>query len=259
MGIQLAVQQNPFIEINIGDKYDNYIRSNIYSIQTTGFNSYNLETYYIKEFAGVIFERIRRMFNIEKEEFISSISPQEFITEMMISSSTIIEELCSTGKSGSLFYYTRDGRYIIKSIKKSEYICLKRIFKHYFEHLLTNPFTLLPIFFGCFKLVKKVKKAKTKIHFIIMQNIFATQKEIHLRYDLKGSRIGRAVFGPNIKNMANFGKQSYALKDIDLERERRYFYTGVLKLYENSINFFLKKNKKVFKKYIFIYFLEFNK
>lgn len=243
MGIQLAVQQNPYIEINIGDKYDNYIRSNIYSIQTTGFNSYNLETYYIKEFAGVIFERIRRMFNIDKEEFISSISPQEFITEMMISSSTIIEELCSTGKSGSLFYYTRDGRYIIKSIRKSEYQCLKRIFKNYFEHLLTNPYTLLPIFFGCFKLVKKIKKAKTKIYFIIMQNIFSTDKEIHLRYDLKGSRIGRAVFGPNIKNMANFGKQSYALKDIDLERERRFFFIGV-----NKINFLFNHLNFVFSK-----------
>ena len=38
------------------------------------------------------------------------------ISEMMISSSTIIEELCSTGKSGSVFYYTKDGKYIIKSI-----------------------------------------------------------------------------------------------------------------------------------------------
>jgi len=61
-----------------------------------------------------------------------------------------------------------------------------------------------------------------------MQNIFGTENQIHLRYDLKGSRIGRAVFGPNTKNMTEFGKLSYAMKDIDLERERRFFYTGVI-------------------------------
>lgn len=236
MGIQLAVQQNPFIDINLGDRFDHYIQSNIYSIQTTAFQSYKGETYYIKDFAGVIFEKIRRMFNIEKDEFIQSISPQEFVTEMMISSSTIIEELCSTGKSGSLFYYTRDGRYIIKSIRKAEYHCLKSMFKSYFEHLLLNPYTLLPIFFGCFKLIKKVKKAKTKIHFIIMQNIFSTEKEIHLRYDLKGSEIGRSVLGEG--KVSNYGNQSYALKDVDLVRERRIFYTGV-SIINFLFNFFI--------------------
>lgn len=236
MGIQLAVQQNPFIEINLGDKYDTYIQSNIYSIQTNAFHSYQGETYYIKDFAGVIFEKIRRMFNIEKDEFIQSISPQEFITEMMISSSTIIEELCSTGKSGSLFYYTRDGRYIIKSLKKTEYHCFKRIFKNYFEHLLLNPYTLLPIFFGCYKLIKKVKKAKTKIHFIIMQNIFSTEKEIHLRYDLKGSEVGRSVLGDGKVN--TYGMQAYALKDLDLDREQRIFFTGVFSYHNFLLTFF---------------------
>ena len=226
MGITLAVQQNSNIEIKTGDNYDLYIKSNIYSIQTSGFHSYVKDTYYIKDFAGIIFEKIRRMFYIDKEDYITSISPGNMISEMMISSSTIIEELCSTGKSGSVFYYTKDGKYIIKSISKSEYHCLKRIFKRYFEHLTNNPYTLLPIFLGCYKLIKKFKKVKSKIYFVVMQNIFSTDKEIHLRYDLKGSTIGRQVLGNH--KIENFGKDSFALKDLDLENDKKSFPTGVI-------------------------------
>ena len=227
MGIQLAVQQTPFIQLNKDDKIHNYMRSRMYSIQATNFDTAKSETYYIKDYAGVIFENIRRMFKIEKEEFIASISPQDFITEMMISSSTIIEELCSTGKSGSLFYYTRDGKYIIKSLKKSEYQFFKKIFKNYYVHIANNPFTLLPKFFGCYKLVKKIKKKKATIYFIVMQNLFSTNKEIHLRYDLKGSTIGRDVLSELNKNLLSSQKLSFALKDLDLERKNQYFFVGV--------------------------------
>ena len=60
-----------------------------------------------------------------------------------------------------------------------------------------------------------------------MQNIFSTDKEIHLRYDLKGSTIGRKVFGS--QNFQNMGKEAFALKDLDLEYEKRTFSTGVNK------------------------------
>ena len=76
--------------------------------------------FFLKEYAGIVFNNIRLLLGIDKESFISSISPQEFVTEIMISSQTIFEELCSTGKSGSLFYYTRDGRFIVKTISKKE-------------------------------------------------------------------------------------------------------------------------------------------
>ena len=60
----------------------------------------------------------------------------------MISNQTIFEELCSTGKSGSLFYYTRDGKFIVKTIKKDEYKLIKLILPEYFKHLKSNPLSL---------------------------------------------------------------------------------------------------------------------
>ena len=60
-----------------------------------------------------------------------------------------------------------------------------------------------------------------------MQNIFSTDREVHLRYDLKGSTIGRKVLGS--QNLDVLGKEAFALKDLDLEFDKRTFHTGVIK------------------------------
>ena len=136
----------------------------------------------------------------------------------MISSQTIFEELCSTGKSGSLFYYTRDGKFIVKTIGKDEYKFLKKILPEYFKHIKSNPNTLITKFLGCYQLVKKVKKRKDKFYFIIMMNIFCTSRDIQLRYDLKGSKIGRRVLKQTKEDQKILEMDNYALKDLDLDR-----------------------------------------
>jgi 1-phosphatidylinositol-4-phosphate 5-kinase len=230
MGIQLAVQSTSNHRIDDKEDIEGYLNKMIYSIQTTSFGLKKQEYFYITEVAGVIFNNIRQLYGINKDNYISSIHPQNFITEIMISSTSIIEELCSTGKSGSLFYYTRDGKYIIKTISNTEYQFLKKILPNYFNHLRKNPNTLLPKFFGCYKLVQKIRKKKTKIPIIVMNNIFSTNKEIHMRYDLKGSTIGRKEL-PDFDLPNTDGKTiklSYALKDLDLEKNKQLFFVGVI-------------------------------
>ena len=233
MGIQIAVDATPNIS-NIS-KIDQYLNSMTYSIQTINFGD-RQEIFLLKEFAGIIFNNIRKVCGFDKDKFIASISPQDFITEMIISSSTIIEELCSTGSSGSLFYYTRDGKFILKTISREEYHTIKAILPAYYKHLMVYPNSLLPKYFGCYKLIKKVKKKMTFVYFIIMMNIFATTNEIHLRFDIKGSRIGRQVLKHDspIRNINElYGKYSYAFKDLDLERFDKVFYFK--KSYRNTI------------------------
>jgi 1-phosphatidylinositol-4-phosphate 5-kinase len=143
----------------------------------------------------------------------------------MISNQTIFEELCSTGKSGSLFYYTRDGKFIVKTIKKDEYKLIKLILPDYFRHLKAYPLSLLPKFLGCYVLTRKYRKKRTKIYFIVMLNVFATSKHIHIRYDLKGSRIGRRVLtGKRDKEI--MAKGDLSLKDLDLEKRKEKMYVG---------------------------------
>ena len=161
MGIQIAVKSTPNYKID-DEKEDlkKYLNSMIYSVQTINFSINKQETFFLKEYAGIIFNNIRRYLGFEKDAFISSISPQDFITELMISSQTIFEELCSTGKSGSLFYYTRDGKFIVKTIGRGEYKFLKKILPNYYRHLKQNPMSLLPKFLGCYQLIRKRKKKK---------------------------------------------------------------------------------------------------
>ena len=219
MGIQIAVQSTPNYDIN-PEKEDltKYLNKMSYSIQTTNFGLKKQETFYLREYAGIIFNNIRHTFGYDKDAFIASISPQDFVTEIMISSQTIFEELCSTGKSGSLFYYTRDGKFIVKTIGKDEYKFLKKILPEYFKHIKSNPNTLITKFFGCYQLVKKVKKRKDKFYFIIMMNIFCTSRDIQLRYDLKGSKIGRRVLKQTKEDQKILEMDNYALKDLDLDR-----------------------------------------
>ena len=219
MGIQIAVESSP--DIAEVQNIDQYLHSMTYSIQTSNISKNKHESFMIKEYAGIVFNNIRRLYNYDKESLIQSISPQVFITDIIISNTTSIEEFFNTGSSGSLFYYTRDGKFILKTIDKKEYKTLKRILPKYFKHLVKYKYTFLPKFFGYYKLIRKVKKKKTNFYFIIMMNVFSTKKKIHLRFDLKGSKLGRRVLKQ--KEIANLnygnilGKYNYALKDQDFD------------------------------------------
>ena len=82
-----------------------------------------------------------------KMNFFTLISPQNLIIELIISKE-IFEELCCMGKSGSLFYYTINGKFIDKTIKKDEYKFIKQILPDYFRHLKAYPY-LIHKFLGC--------------------------------------------------------------------------------------------------------------
>ena len=188
------LQSNRSISYNI--QYDSsylkdFLKERLYTIEDSGSKSN--ETYLISEYAPVIFNNIRTIYGITKKDYIESISPQGFISELMISSNTIIEELFSTSKSGSMFFYTKDGKLIIKSLPYREYVVLKRILPNYFLHLKNNPYSLLPKYYGLYKLIKYFKGEYEIKYFITTENIFSTKKEIQYRFDLKGSTKNRRV------------------------------------------------------------------
>ena len=233
MGIQIAVESTPDIS-EIRD-ISQFLNSMTYSIQTANLSKNKQEIFMIKEYSGIVFNSIRKLYGYDKESFIQSISPQVFITEMIISNTTSIEELFNTGSSGSLFYYTRDGKLILKTISESEYKTMKRILPDYYNHLIKYKNSFLPKFFGCYKLIKKVKKKKIFVYFIIMMNVFSTSKQIHLRFDLKGSTLGREVLPQKEKNKYSYdeilGKYSFSLKDLDFDYFKKNIY-----IYDNICN-----------------------
>jgi 1-phosphatidylinositol-4-phosphate 5-kinase len=120
--------------------------------------------------------------------------------------------MCSTGKSGSFFYYTSDGRFLLKTMKKAEFKFFKSFLPHYFQHIVRdNKESLISRLFGLHKMILKSKgSGEQKIYFCIMDNVFNTEKVLNVRFDLKGSLAGRVTKGADSMDKIN---PAVALKD----------------------------------------------
>lgn len=75
------------------------------------------------------------------------------MTSLMMGEVTSFTGLTSQGKSGSFFYYTADGKYMLKTIQYREYKKLRGLLKSYYEYIKHNPNTLITKFFGLHKLI----------------------------------------------------------------------------------------------------------
>lgn len=131
-----------------------------------------------KDYAPWVFRELREdYFQLDPADYLLSLTAKY-----------ILSELGSPGKSGSFFYFSRDYRFIIKTIHHNEHKFLRRILRQYHEHIKSNPHTLLSRFYGLHRV--KLPRGR-KIHFVIMNNLFPPHKDIHETYDLKGSTVGR--------------------------------------------------------------------
>lgn len=128
------------------------------------------------------------MSDINEEEYLKSLGPDNILNCFWTNNFQSLYELCSSGKSGSLFYYTEDQQYMLKTVSKDEFKKLKSILKEYYEYLLKNPSSLVTRFYGLHKVEwgKKRKLHITKKYFVVMNNVFRGL-DVGDRYDLKGS------------------------------------------------------------------------
>lgn len=130
-----------------------------------------------KDYAPWVFRHLRAKFKLDPADYL-----------MSLTSKYILSELGSPGKSGSFFYFSRDYKYIIKTIHHAEHKFLRKILKDYYAHVEANPNTLLSQFYGLHRV--KIPYGR-KIHFVVMNNLFPPHRDIHQTFDLKGSTIGR--------------------------------------------------------------------
>ena len=131
-----------------------------------------------KDYAPWVFRELREdYFHLDPADYLLSLTAKY-----------ILSELGSPGKSGSFFYFSRDYRFIIKTIHHSEHKFLRSILRKYYEHVKNNPHSLISRFYGLHRV--KLPHGR-KIHFVIMNNLFPAHKDVHETYDLKGSTVGR--------------------------------------------------------------------
>ena len=150
-----------------------------------------------KDYSPWVFRHLRELFKLDPADYL-----------MSLTSKYILSELSSPGKSGSFFYFSRDYRFIIKTIHHSEHKMLRKILKDYYNHVKAYPNTLISQFYGLHRVKLPFGK---KIHFIVMNNLFPPHHDLHRTYDLKGSTLGREYIPPKGQQP----KASAVLKDIN--------------------------------------------
>jgi hypothetical protein len=117
-------------------------------------------------------------------------------------------EFIANSKSGQFFFYSHDGKYMIKTQTKEENKFMRKILPHYFKYVTENPHTFLCKIVDMHRV--KMYHINRKVHFVIMASVFDTPEKIHTIYDLKGSLIGRKV-----KDKEREANPGAVLKDIN--------------------------------------------
>lgn len=163
-----------------------------------------------KDYAPWVFRHLRALFRLDPADYLMSLTGKY-----------ILSELGSPGKSGSFFYFSRDYKYIIKTIHHSEHKFLRKILKDYYDHVTENPNTLLSQFYGLHRVKMPYGK---KIHFVVMNNLFPPHRDIHQTFDLKGSTVGRYFKEEDIEK-----NPRATLKDINWMRRHRHLELGMIK------------------------------
>lgn len=208
IGIRLAVGRASFeinrpltsVDFDVKDKFSivpqmtNFLDSKVSSkVKVTRFIDY----------APLVFRKLREeLAGITEEDYMRSVGPEQLLGNMVLGSLSSLAELTTEGKGGAFFYYTADGRFMIKTVSSKEKRLLKEMLKEYFYHLKNNKDSLIVRFYGLHGL--RVKRdpivfrqgkyrSDEKIFFLVMGNLFNTPLEVHKRFDLKGSWVGRSV------------------------------------------------------------------
>ena len=102
-----------------------------------------------------------------------------------------LQEIAVTGRSGSLFFRSRNGRFLLKTLPPSEEAFLVQLMPEYCLHLERNPNSLLPKYLALLRLQSSSGKT---VSFLVMKSVF-DGGTVNEQYDLKGSKISRKVGG----------------------------------------------------------------
>ncbi len=127
-----------------------------------------------KDYYPHVFARIRAAFGVSVGSYVKSLKKTA-------------KEKLSAGASGAFMFFTRDGKYLVKSCSEDELKCLLRILVHYADYLVKNKASFLTRFYGC----HSIRMYGRDYSFVVMANIFNTDKVINQSYDIKGSWINR--------------------------------------------------------------------
>jgi len=221
--IQLGLEYVFTNEANFPDR--DLLYTDFMSIETVPFTkdgllektpAHNYSEFRFRIYASHAFRVFRRLFEIDKDFFVSSLCSEPMV------------ELSAAGASGSIFYVTRDDNFICKTVQHKEAEFLQRILPGYYMNLKQNPRTLLPKFFGLYCYSCNAKN----VRIIVMNNLLPSGLKMHHKFDLKGSTYKRKA------SKRERAKSSPTFKDLDFMEmypDGIYLSDSIYQSLENSI------------------------
>ena len=212
IGIKHSITTNKTYTLYSISNDDNKIYNEITRFTSSFTHSNNEFKFY--DYAPKVFHNIRSMYNISSDAYLKSLGPDNFIANLILTKNKSLRELCSSGKSGSFFYFSYDNKYLLKTISENEFIVFQHMLKDYYVYMKNNKDSLLQRFYGLHMCVFN----QVKMHFVVMNNVFLTPLKVHYKYDLKGSTYQRT------SRKTNNACYDYnvAMKDLDFaERKER--------------------------------------
>ena len=177
------------------------------------------------DYAPKIFYNLRTLYGITNDDYLKSLGPENFLCNLIITKNKSLKEICSSGKSGSFFYFSYDGKYLMKTIPENEFLKFKEMLQDYYTYMHDNPKTLLQRFFGLYMCIFD----DVKMHFVVMNNVFNTPLKVHYKYDLKGSTYKRISRKCKEINYSNYDFD-IAMKDNDFtDRNEKVYLSSYFK------------------------------
>lgn len=101
----------------------------------------------------MVFYKLRQFHGIPEENYMKSLGPNQLINSIMSNDKQTLYELCSSGQSGSLFYYTKDRRYMMKTIPKREFDKFREVLEQYYNHMRYQKDSLISRFYGLHEVI----------------------------------------------------------------------------------------------------------
>ncbi len=192
-----------------------------------------LQNIRIKCYFPKLFKELRELYDINLQDFCASFKANHLL-EVNKSESSL---------SGSQFFYSFDGKYIIKSMRREEVTFIKQMIYKYYKYIENNKNenTFITKFYAMFKIINintdiinKVNKMPQ--HFIIMNCIYyenemnINQKDIQLNiYDIKGSEYNRITEKQNLHQFHQLSKEYKKynkLKQITILKDHEWMEKG---------------------------------
>ena len=143
----------------------------------------------VTEYAPDVFAFLRQKDGFNNETIRESLNPEA-------NRSMVFKAGESQGKSGSFFFFSKDQKFIIKTMTDSDFDAFKRIQKAYFAHVSRHDSSLLARVYGIYSVRMEDQKP---VKLIVMENGMKGISDVLGVFDLKGSMVNRLVKGKNFK------------------------------------------------------------